>query len=171
MRKRDPNLRLEAEITSMLDGEIGADAAAEAYKAIYKTTPLEGALRQAAEDKLEPLRQLVAKAMGDERVALFINYPKGKQGHETRRELRDKVGIKLEPTLIQAATRTRRRIQALFITDYPLKWRRENGVTWSAAKFAARYHLSDYDGDAVLHEAWAEELEQSIESRDRQSRK
>ena len=73
-------------------------------------------------------------------------------------------------TLIQVATRTKRRIQQMFNTDYPLRWRRENGVTWSAAYFAARYWLRLLYG-GVLLEGRVDALVQQVEHRAKQSTK
>ena len=169
MRKDDVgNLRLEAEITRILDHEHSEETAADVTKALT-LTPLDAALLLAVDGELDQLRKLVVEKLGDTRVAQFINYPKGQRGKKLRTELRSAVGEETRPTIIQRATATKRRIQRLFDTDYPLPWRRANNVDWSAAHFAARYWCRDADG--ILRKEFVNVLEDSIEERDRQSRK
>src|SRR6516162_3304718 len=101
------NLRFEGWIESELNAE---DAEAYVNSLRKSRTVLDAALSLAAEGWLDPLRREVVKIVGDERVALFINEPKGKRGKRKRRMLFEAVGTtdpyKNQPTLIQLATRT-----------------------------------------------------------------
>ena len=163
------NLRMETLIGSVLRDEEFRDVSFNRDGSI-----LDYALSLAADGWLDPLRGEVVKIVRDERVALFINEPKGQRGKRKRRMLFEAVGAtdphKNQRTLIQVATRTKQRIQQMFNTDYPLRWRRENGVTWSAAYFAARY-WSRLLHEGVLLEDWVDALVQQIEHRAKQSNK
>jgi len=174
-KREDGNLHMEWLIACDL-----ADEGIAAYENPFRKfgTDLDAALSLAADGWLDPLRREVVKIVGDERVGLFINEPKGQRGKRKRRILFEAVGAtdpyKNRPTLIQLATRTKQRIQQLFNTKYPLQWRKENDVTWSAAYFAARYWLRDDEvllHEGVLLEDWVDKLAQQIEHRSKQSTK
>jgi hypothetical protein len=166
-KRDDGNLHMEWLIACDLTDE---DIAAYENPFRKSGTDLDAALSLAADGWLDPLRREVVKIAGDERVGLFINEPKGQRGKRKRRILFEAVGATdpcKEPTLIQLATRTKQRIQQLFNTKYPLRWRRENGVTWSAAYLAARQWLRDGDGE-LYEEELVDALVQMIEHRAKQ---
>jgi hypothetical protein len=164
----DPNVAVFEKIAARLDRE-QAKTGRKWYHPEKPDDPMTAAMTAALElaafGDLEWLKRLLVDKTGEENVALFIHYPKGERGKRTRQMLLRKLGIKgdtRQRRLILLAAATERRIRQLFKTDYPLRLRRREGITWSPAQFAARYWSLKTEGkvDAPLVRA----LERGIQN-------
>jgi hypothetical protein len=161
------NLDLEAVIAGILDREHSEKMTSEIdhWLSADAMSQLDTALYLAADGAPDMLRRLIVEKFGDERVGAFINYPEGEVGRSTRAALFKRIGEtdpRVKPTLIQKAADIERRINQIFKESYPLRWRRQHGVTWSSAKYAARYYARGDDG--VLHPRLAQAIERGIDN-------
>jgi len=139
---KDGNLRMEELIAEILWHERFNETVDKTNK--YRNwTPLDRALFRASQDDVDELRKLATEKFSDERIGLFVNYPKGKRGQKLRRVLLGAIGESKDLTEVEEAVRCERRIQQLFKTDFPPQWRKEHGVTLTPARLAARFMARD----------------------------
>jgi hypothetical protein len=159
---KDGNLRMEELIAEIFLHEQVSETAAKIFK-YGNWPPLDRALFLAASGDVDMLRKLVIEKFGDERLGQFVNYPKGKRGQKLRPALLKAVGEPKDLTEVEKAVRWERRVQQLFKTDWSPQWRKENGVTWTPARFVARFMARDGRPVAAKHDQKkADWLEQAI---------